>query len=319
MPSNLVATWFWIADGRPVTSGEMSEALLDAGAHRPEIVAAFDANGDGSLSSSELIITDAGQQQAVADRLEAIGLENAEIASELRAYEIHHGVATGDWATSECRTCHGAESILDGVIPLTDTIPGGVVPEPVGMAAGTGVLTPSDDGELAFDPSTGSEDLYLFGTDRVVWIDVIGILSILLVLSGVAVHGGFRWWVARNQPKSHVPLEPVYMYSVYERLWHWLQTMTIFLLLGTGLVIHAPDVLGFASFRWIVAVHNVVAAVLLVNAVLAVFYHVASGEIRQFIPRPRGFFDRAIAQSIYYVRGIFKVSRIRSRRIQTTN
>ena len=45
---------------------------------------------------------------------------------------------------------------------------------------------------------------------------------------------------------------------------------------------------------------------LLINAVLAVFYHVASGEVRQFIPRPQGFFDRAITQAIYYVKGIFK-------------
>jgi thiosulfate reductase cytochrome b subunit len=93
---------------------------------------------------------------------------------------------------------------------------------------------------------------------------------------------------------------------VYERLWHWLQTIAIFTLLATGLVIHAPDLLGFASFRWTVAVHNVVAAVLLVNAALSAFYHVASGEIRQFIPRPQGFFDRAISQAVYYVKGIFK-------------
>jgi thiosulfate reductase cytochrome b subunit len=36
------------------------------------------------------------------------------------------------------------------------------------------------------------------------------------------------------------------------------------------------------------------------------FYHLASGEIRQFIPRPYGFFDDAIVQSKYYLRGIFK-------------
>jgi len=46
--------------------------------------------------------------------------------------------------------------------------------------------------------------------------------------------------------------------------------------------------------------------VLLVNAALAIFYHVASGEIRQFVPRPRGFYDRAIAQARYYSKGIFR-------------
>jgi thiosulfate reductase cytochrome b subunit len=31
-----------------------------------------------------------------------------------------------------------------------------------------------------------------------------------------------------------------------------------------------------------------------------------SGEIRQYLPRPAGFFDEAIVQTKYYLRGIFK-------------
>jgi thiosulfate reductase cytochrome b subunit len=94
------------------------------------------------------------------------------------------------------------------------------------------------------------------------------------------------------------------MYSIYERFWHWLQTSVVLILLLTGLLIHAPP--GFLAFDFVVAVHNVMAVILVVNAVLAVFYHVVSGEIRQFLPRPQGFFDRAAAQAVYYVRGIFR-------------
>jgi thiosulfate reductase cytochrome b subunit len=36
------------------------------------------------------------------------------------------------------------------------------------------------------------------------------------------------------------------------------------------------------------------------------FYHLASGEIKQFIPRPYGFIDQAIVQAKYYMKGIFK-------------
>jgi thiosulfate reductase cytochrome b subunit len=96
------------------------------------------------------------------------------------------------------------------------------------------------------------------------------------------------------------------MYAVYERFWHWLQTFTIVLLLFTGLVIHRPDILGFLSFRYMVTLHNVLAAILVINAGLSLFYHLASGEIQQFIPRPYGFFDQAIVQAKYYLRGIFK-------------
>jgi thiosulfate reductase cytochrome b subunit len=96
------------------------------------------------------------------------------------------------------------------------------------------------------------------------------------------------------------------MYSVYERLWHWLQTFVILLLLFTGLVIHRPDTFGIFSFRYVVLTHNILAVILAINAGLSLFYHLASGEIKQYIPRPRGFFDQAFEQAIYYIRGIFR-------------
>jgi len=98
----------------------------------------------------------------------------------------------------------------------------------------------------------------------------------------------------------------VYMYAVYERFWHWLQTAAIVLLLFTGLIIHRPDVFGVFSFRHVVEVHNVLAAILVINAALSLFYHLASGEIRQYLPRPYGFFDQAIVQAKFYLRGIFR-------------
>jgi len=55
-----------------------------------------------------------------------------------------------------------------------------------------------------------------------------------------------------------------------------------------------------------VEVHNILAAILVINAALAAFYHLASGEIRQFLPEPHGFFHQAILQAKYYLRGIFR-------------
>ena len=48
-----------------------------------------------------------------------------------------------------------------------------------------------------------------------------------------------------------------------------------------------------------VTVHNVLAAILVINAGLSLFWHLAGGEIRQYIPRPYGFFDQAIVQTKY--------------------
>ena len=79
------------------------------------------------------------------------------------------------------------------------------------------------------------------------------------------------------------------MYDAYERLWHWLQASAILLLLFTGLIIHKPHFFGMFSFPYMVNVHNVLGFILLINAALSLFYHLASGEIRQYLPEPKGF------------------------------
>jgi thiosulfate reductase cytochrome b subunit len=126
------------------------------------------------------------------------------------------------------------------------------------------------------------------------------------VLVGVAGHGTLRYFASRRKPKHAVSTEKVYMYEAYERFWHWLQTVGIVLLLFTGLIIHRPDMFGVFSFRNMVTVHNVLAAILAVNAALSLFYHLTTGQIKQYIPRPRGFFDDAIEQTKFYLQGIFK-------------
>jgi thiosulfate reductase cytochrome b subunit len=163
---------------------------------------------------------------------------------------------------------------------------------------------------LQFVPSTSEAGLYILGHNANSLVNWLGVLMILGVTLGVIVHGGLRFFTARTRAKAMVPETPVatqqvYMYDVYERLWHWLQTAAILLLLFTGLIIHKPDMFGLFSFSYVVQVHNILALLLVINAALSLFYHLASGEIKQFIPRPRGFFDQAFQQAIYYLRGIF--------------
>jgi len=95
--------------------------------------------------------------------------------------------------------------------------------------------------------------------------------------------------------------EPIY--TTFERVWHWLQALTILFLLVTGLEIHGSiRLLGFARATW---VHEALALFTIANAFLSLFYHLASGAIQQFFPAPRDFFSLAIAQIAYYTRGIF--------------
>jgi thiosulfate reductase cytochrome b subunit len=95
------------------------------------------------------------------------------------------------------------------------------------------------------------------------------------------------------------------LYSAFERVWHWLQALTIIMLLVTGLEIHAPTKVHLLGFARATSVHEALALFTVANAFLALFYHLATGAIRQFFPQPRDFFSLAIAQVGYYMRGIF--------------
>ena len=210
--------------------------------------------------------------------------------------------------TTNCATCHGEESRVSQPLVLANYLPGGVQPTFVndGGSSFNGTLTVTDEGALEYALVTNEAGLYILGHDAVNVVDWIGIILFLGVFAGVIVHGGLRYAALRRQPPSHPQLRELYMYSVYERLWHWLQTVAILLLIVTGLIIHKPDKFGMFSFAYMVQIHNILAAILVINAFLSLFYHLASGEIKQYLPRPRGFFDQAIEQSLYYLRGIFR-------------
>ncbi len=162
-----------------------------------------------------------------------------------------------------------------------------------------------ESGELYYAPLAHEDGVYVLGRDRVYWIDLTGSLIFLGVILAITTHAGLRLLAALRHPQGSLETEKVYMYTVYERLWHWLQTFVILGLIFTGLIIHRPDTFGIFSFRYVVQVHNILAAILVINAALSLFYHLASGEIKQYIPRPRGFFDQAFEQAIYYIKGIF--------------
>jgi thiosulfate reductase cytochrome b subunit len=148
--------------------------------------------------------------------------------------------------------------------------------------------------------------MYVFGSSRVNWIDWLGAILFAGSLLGVIGHGSLRYFFGRKQAQAEKRTERIYMYESYRRFWHWLQTASIIILLFTGLIIHRPDIFGAFSFRGVVTVHNVLAVILVVNALLSLFYHLATDRIREFIPRPYGFFDDAILQAKYYINGIFK-------------
>lgn len=312
-PYNLITVWYWVYGGamRPVPLADVQAAYFEGDAYHPDVLAAFDANGNGTLDGDELIIDSEAKETVIADRLRDTGHENPRIVAEVQTYAINHSVTHGDYATRDCQACHGSDSRLAQPVLLTDNPPGGVLPSLDGNPLGeAGDIVVDDAGAVYFQPHTGStgDDTYVLGYSSSRLVDRVGAIIFLGVLAGVIGHGGLRVLTARRREPQEPELRKLYVYSIYNRLWHWLQTAAIMILILTGLIIHKPDMFGMFSFRYVVQVHNIIAAILVVNAGLALFYHLTTGQIRQFLPEPRGFFGQSIEQARFYLQGIFKGS-----------
>ncbi|HSL46367.1 MAG TPA: cytochrome b/b6 domain-containing protein [Anaerolineales bacterium] len=312
-PYNLITSYYWVyedANGhkRPVRLLDLEAAYFEGNVYAPEILSAFDADGSGSLNSNELVIDSAAKEGTVREKLIALGLNNARIEGLTQPYSINHNVARGEYAVNECTACHNDESRVSQPIKLSDYAPNGTLPvfDVANNVNASGEITQGDGGAVYYNPIPANDKMYVFGSSRVNWIDWLGALMFAGTIFGVAGHGTLRFISSRKQPKDPARTKRIYMYESYRRFWHWLQTTSIVMLLFTGLIIHRPDIFGAFSFRGVVTVHNVLAIILVVNALLSVFYHVATERVQEYIPRPYGFFDDAIVQAKYYISGIFK-------------
>lgn len=92
----------------------------------------------------------------------------------------------------------------------------------------------------------------------------------------------------------------IYIFTRFERLWHWTQAVLIIGMLLTGFEIHGSyHLLGFEQAH---RVHNMVVWAFIALWVFAMFWHLTTGEWRQYIPTMTNI-DKIIR---FYASGIFK-------------
>ena len=92
----------------------------------------------------------------------------------------------------------------------------------------------------------------------------------------------------------------IYLYTRYERLWHWLQALMIICLIVTGLEIHGTYTL--LGFQTAVSVHNFVGLSWLILFAFFVFWLFTTGEWKQYIPTTKKLFSVVL----FYSWGIFQ-------------
>ena len=95
-------------------------------------------------------------------------------------------------------------------------------------------------------------------------------------------------------------MKRTYVYKGFERFWHWTQAGLIIFLAFTGFEVHGSfHVLGFEHAAQF---HRVASWMLIGLIIFAIFWHVVTGEWRQYIPT-----TQKLAEQIrFYAIGMFK-------------
>jgi thiosulfate reductase cytochrome b subunit len=94
--------------------------------------------------------------------------------------------------------------------------------------------------------------------------------------------------------------EKIYIFKKFERFWHWSQAALIIFLMVTGFEIHGSY--SNFGFEQAVGYHTTAAWTLVGLWIFAIFWHLTTGEWRQYVPTTRN----VVAMIQYYLSGIFK-------------
>lgn len=92
----------------------------------------------------------------------------------------------------------------------------------------------------------------------------------------------------------------IYLYKGFERFWHWSQAALILFMLASGFEVHGSYAL--LGFERAVRLHTLAAWSLIGLWLFAIFWHLTTGEWRQYLPTTH----RLAAMARFYAVGIFK-------------
>jgi len=98
----------------------------------------------------------------------------------------------------------------------------------------------------------------------------------------------------------------LYLYPVWIRLWHWANALLFLILIATGASMHyagAASVL--IPFGAAVTLHNFAGVTLTVLYAVFAVGNIVTGNYKHYLPRLRGLIGRLLAQTRYYLFGIF--------------
>lgn len=175
-------------------------------------------------------------------------------------------------------------------------------------------LSSEEQHRFGFANSVILSNSYVVGTTRHPLPDSLVLASFAAMLLGLLAHGLGRFVtrqkhaVTADEPAA----EPVYLISLWVRLWHWFNAALIVILSVTGFSLHFADpALPLVDFALAVRVHNAAGVTLVGTYVFFFFFaNILSGNWRQFVPKLDGIVQRVLAQGLWYASASSVASRM---------
>jgi len=100
---------------------------------------------------------------------------------------------------------------------------------------------------------------------------------------------------------SHFQLHPLSL-----RIWHWINTGLIVLLILTGVRLRVPGINFLFAYRNTVLIHRVTGWVLMVSYLFWLVYSIVGGNLRKNYAFHRRDVKNAYCQALYYAFGVFR-------------
>jgi thiosulfate reductase cytochrome b subunit len=115
-----------------------------------------------------------------------------------------------------------------------------------------------------------------------------------------------RRTIRKKEAIGLVPHKMIYIHHAPIRVWHWVNATAFIFLIVTGVQIRFAEHLDLFSLEEAIHLHNYVGFMVISNYCLWLFYSLASGQIRLYIPSCKHMIQKIQEQVVYYSYGIFR-------------
>ncbi len=294
---------FYIVD----TKGPKPDHMLDyarlsqfIGSGKQGLIETLDPDKNGILSESEI--------SSFITKLRKNGIPGADLEVRILVLKPAHNFAGGGEGIRDCSFCHSKNAKVYSKLFFQ-------IPEKNGD-----LRTIPLERRLSAVLGEGSflKNFYLLGESRIrtddlkdlltqirrigfKWLDIIGIFLLIIVVILIGLHAMLMVFTRKMRTKLRF-FEKAEPRPITIRVWHWVHGFFVIILILTGIQLRLPDALPiFANFLNAVNLHNLSAAIVIIDYIFWLCYHLWKREFKsRLLILPRDLVENTAEILHYY-------------------